>query len=131
MKVIVCLDKRGGMLFNDRRQSRDRVVYEDVTSSLHGRLYCSDYSSELFKNHDIGRLSDYFASDDADGVCFVEKENLAPFLDRIDSVTVYRWDKIYPADKYIDIDLGLFRLIKIEELQGNSHNKILKEVYVR
>ena len=31
MKVIVCIDDNGGMLFNKRRQSRDRKVLEDIS----------------------------------------------------------------------------------------------------
>lgn len=30
MRVIVCVDDNGGMLFNHRRQSRDRVLCERV-----------------------------------------------------------------------------------------------------
>ena len=34
MRVIVCLDDRNGMLFNRRRQSRDRRVVEDILREL-------------------------------------------------------------------------------------------------
>ena len=34
MQIIVCVDDRGGMLFNKRRQSRDRVLIADVLSEL-------------------------------------------------------------------------------------------------
>ena len=30
MKIIACLDDNNGLLFNNRRQSRDRVVIEDI-----------------------------------------------------------------------------------------------------
>ena len=30
MKLIVCLDDKNGMMFNKRRQSRDRVLIENV-----------------------------------------------------------------------------------------------------
>ena len=32
MKIIVCLDDNNGMLFNNRRQSRDKTVVEDIIS---------------------------------------------------------------------------------------------------
>ena len=34
MDVFVCLDDRGGMFFNHRRQSRDRQVIQDMLDSL-------------------------------------------------------------------------------------------------
>ena len=53
MKIIVCLDDYGGMLFNFRRQSRDRVLVEDVIASLGDKkLYISEYSKILFEAHE-------------------------------------------------------------------------------
>ena len=34
MKIIVCLDDYGGMLFNSRRQSRDRMLIDDIMMDL-------------------------------------------------------------------------------------------------
>ena len=51
MKVIVCLDERRGMMFNNRRQSRDSVLIEDVVKDLCGeKLFISPYSEKLFEN---------------------------------------------------------------------------------
>ena len=36
MKVIVCVDDNNGMMFNNRRQSRDRILIEDVVKSVVG-----------------------------------------------------------------------------------------------
>ena len=35
MKIIACLDDNNGLLFNNRRQSRDRVVIEDILKDCH------------------------------------------------------------------------------------------------
>ena len=52
VKIIVCLDDNGGMLFNNRRQSRDRVVCEDVVKNLNGeKLFISPFSQILFENY--------------------------------------------------------------------------------
>ena len=49
MTVFVCIDDRGGMLFNKRRQSRDSKVIEDVVRTVgDGVLYISDFSELLF-----------------------------------------------------------------------------------
>ena len=40
MKLIVCLDDNKGMMFNNRRQSRDRVLIENVLELCKGeKLY--------------------------------------------------------------------------------------------
>ena len=36
MKMIVCLDDRNGVSFNNRRQSRDRVVIQDILTLTRG-----------------------------------------------------------------------------------------------
>ena len=45
MRVIVCLDDKGGMTFNNRRQSRDRVLIADVVKMADGsKIFISQYS---------------------------------------------------------------------------------------
>ena len=49
MQVIVCVDDNGGMMFNKRRQSRDRVLCEYVMRLSEGhQVYMSAYSDKLF-----------------------------------------------------------------------------------
>ena len=51
MKIIVCLDDNGGMAFNRRRQSRDRVLIEDIAKTVgNARLYIDKYSAPLFES---------------------------------------------------------------------------------
>ena len=50
MKVIVCLEDKGGMMFNHRRQSRDRVLIADVVKMADGsKIFISQYSAMLFE----------------------------------------------------------------------------------
>ena len=49
MTGIVCLDQEDGLLFNGRRQSRDRVVTEKILSITEGKpLWMSAYSRRIF-----------------------------------------------------------------------------------
>ena len=48
MTLIFCVDERGGIEFNGRRQSRDAAVCEDIISSLGGKIEMSEYSAPLF-----------------------------------------------------------------------------------
>lgn len=52
MRVIVCVDDNGGMLFNHRRQSRDRVLCERVLQMADERdcsVYMNTYSAKIFR----------------------------------------------------------------------------------
>ena len=138
MKIIVCLDDYGGMLFNFRRQSRDRVLIDDVMSSLGDeKLYMLEFSKSLFSAYD-GRyevVDDFstIASSSDNCVCFIENVSAAQFLDNISAVTVYHWNKVYPRDFVFDINLEKegFSLKSSYEFEGYSHENIKKEVYER
>ena len=136
MKIIVCLDDYGGMLFNHRRQSRDRVLIEDVISDLSDKkIYILEYSKLLFEMHE-GKyeiVDDFLNVDGEDAVCFVENVDVKPFIDKINVVTVYNWNRVYPRDFVFDVDLQKlgFTMVSSNEFEGYSHENIRKEVYER
>ncbi len=54
MKLIVCLDDKNGMMFNNRRQSRDKILIENMLELCKDKkLYTSEYSSKLFPENSI------------------------------------------------------------------------------
>ena len=135
MKIIVCVDDNNGMMFNKRRQSRDSVLIQDIVASLNsGNLLIDPYSEKLFSNSDVDAffISEEFLSEaEPDDYCFVENHSLAKHAPRIDELIIYRWNRNYPADTYLDIDpvaLGM-KLISTTEFAGRSHDKITKELY--
>lgn len=132
MHIIVCLDEERGMWFFDRRQSRDRVVTEDILRAVGDRtLRAAPCSADLFPSATTG---EQFLEEAADeDVCFVEDRVVSPYLDRIQSLTLYHWNRLYPATVRWDVDptaVG-FRLVSVEELVGFSHEKITREVFER
>ena len=51
MKVIITLDDKNGMMFNNRRQSRDRAVTEHILALAEGKtLWVSPYTQKLIEN---------------------------------------------------------------------------------
>ena len=129
MKIIVCLDDNGGMLFNNRRQSRDRVVYEDIINSLNGeKLFISPFSQLLFENYkdNICVCEDFL---EKGNICFVENQSLSQY--DADEIIVYKWNRAYPADFYCDIDFSKCSLSEQTEFHGNSHEKITKQIFKR
>ena len=136
MKIIVCLDDNQGLLFNGRRQSRDRLVIEDILELCRGqRLYISQFSAPLFEGKpDAVQIDENFLSHAGEGTfCFVENLPLRPYLERIETIFVYRWNRVYPADFYFDLclDEPEWHCAARKDFPGYSHEKITKEVYLR
>ena len=135
MTVFVCVDDENGMLFNRRRQSRDRVLIEDVLRTAGGApLWVSPYSAPLFAEADpaVPPAEQPLEAAGAEEACFVEVPPLAPWLARIQTLIVYRWNRLYPADRRLDIDPAQgFSLRETSEFAGSSHEKITKEVWSR
>ena len=132
MKIIVCVDDNNGMMFNKRRQSRDRLVTADVTELAAGsRLWMNGYSKPLFSQDEEGMKEDagFLEKAGEDDYCFVENQSVQPYLAKIDEVIVYRWNRKYPADFYFDVDLHGWKMVGKKEFVGASHEKITRERY--
>lgn len=133
MKVIVCVDEYGGMLFGGKRQSRDPAVSEDILNDIADRsLFISPFSKKIFcaaKNIKI-RKNPLLRAKDND-FCFIEDIALLPYVKKIDTIIIYNWNRHYPSDKFFDIPLSEngFNLSERSELIGVSHEKITKEIY--
>ena len=131
--VAVTVDERMGIAFNKRRQSRDRVLIKDLLDTATGKVYVSEYSLPLFDEYKdrVIVAEDPLAQCPDGGCCFVEMVELMPYIEEIDTLIVYNWNRHYPADKTLDIDLenGRFSLTSSTEFVGSSHEKITKETY--
>ena len=137
MNIIICLDDKNGLMFNKRRVSQDKIVRSNIQSLVKdSNLFMNEYSYKLYKDIDIGNIKvceNFLSECETNDFCLVENNTLEKFLDKIDTLIIYKWNRIYPADFYFDIDYkdGSWELIKIEEFQGSSHEKITKESYRR
>lgn len=130
MKLIVCVDKSNGMLFNNRRQSQDSALREKIFSLVgDNKLFLNEYSARQFENTDRLIICDDFVSKATnDDFCFVE--NMQIPVDCIDEVYLFQWNRDYPADMYFTVDLKTgFKKIKVEDFAGSSHKKITLEIY--
>ena len=130
MKLIVCLDDKNGMLFMKKRQSRDRLLIEDIGKCTAGEtVLMESYSLPLFDGSGIPcRASDTPLTDAIPGgVFFNERFRVSPHKDSIDTVILYRWNRHYPADLSWETIPG--QLISREDFPGKSHETITREVY--
>ena len=138
MIVIQCVDNRGGTLFHNRRQSQDRLLRAHILADLTGRrLWMNAYSLQQFQrslppDQPVCVEEDFLSRAGKGEFCFVEGLPLVPWLGRIEQVILYRWNRDYPADTYLDLRLDAppWTLASREEFPGSSHPVITKEVYL-
>ena len=131
MKLIFCLDDRNGMMFNQRRQSQDRILRARILSYLgDSRLFMSEYSAKQFEKSDNIVVNDkYLKKAKANDFCFIEDGDFD--LGNADEIIIYRWNRHYPADKYFTANISSlgFELYSSEDFEGSSHEKITEEKY--
>lgn len=134
MTIYVTLDDNMGMMFNNRRQSQDKIVREHILKECtDGRLWMNEYTAKQFGKPlpenvivDSGFLE---KAADRDG-CFVENTSLQPYINRIKRIVIYKWNRIYPADIYFDIRLDDWKIVRTEEFAGSSHELITREEWI-
>ncbi len=132
MKVIICIDDNKGILFNKRRQSRDAKVLEDIVS-LTNEVWIDSFSEKLFEGANVKINVDPMFLDKAgtSEFCFVESQKLLPYVDDIEQLIIYKWNRSYPFDFKLDLDLNSWKLVEAVDFAGNSHDKITREIYCK
>lgn len=129
MQVIITVENRNGMLFNHRRVSRDQKVSERILAYCkEKKLWMNAYSAKLFENNPQICVSETFL-EQKDAICFVEDQDVTPYLSEIDTIILFHWNRDYPADFFFTVDLSEWNRIHQEEFAGKSHEKITMEVY--
>lgn len=132
VQIFVCVDDNGGMLFNNRRQSKDGIVIEKVRAITGShKLWIRNFSRKLFVEN-VTTDDDMLMKAKAEDYCFVEDVSLSEYADRIDAVYIFRWNRKYPSDFKFDMDVEkYFHLERTEEFTGSSHEKITLERWIR
>lgn len=112
MNIIICLDDRNGMMFNKRRQSRDKKVIQDMRElCVESHLWTSDYSGLLFEMKDVYVTDNFLEHAAEDDYCFIESIDPNEIEVPINKIVVYRWNRIYPADLYCTLDFSNYNII--------------------
>ncbi|MCI9615628.1 MAG: ribonuclease Z [Dorea sp.] len=135
MVVIVCLDDDNGMMFNRRRQSKDRAVKERIGQISSGkRLWMNSYTYKLYGGlcgTEIIEAEDFLERAGSGELCLVETESLAGVEAKIEKVVLFRWNRKYPADFWFDLALSEWKREAVREFSGTSHEKITEEEYCK
>ena len=136
MKLIFCTDERGGMMFNKRRVSRDKLLVEDVANYVGDNiLYAEPYSLELFADASVNLICSDSPEKSADtgDYAFIESYSPKEAAREAEEIVIYNWNRRYPFDVSLEFrpeDLG-FRLKTRYKFKGSSHDLITREVYTK
>lgn len=133
MIVCVAVDDRMGMMFYNRRLSQDRQLRTKLLQ-LAGeqRLWMNRYSAKQFGSPLAANIAvdeDFLNRAGADDYCFVENLSLKEYTEKMTKLVLFRWNRAYPADIYLDISLTGpdWKLTGSDEFTGYSHEKITVE----
>lgn len=133
LTVAVTVDDKMGIAFNKRRQSRDKILIEDLCKNTEGDIYVTSYSAPLFEDFTdrIKVVDDPISECPDGGLCFLEITPISEHIDNISKLIIYHWNRLYPSDKKLGIDMGesKLNLISSYDFIGKSHDKITKEIY--
>ena len=64
-----------------------------------------------------------------DGYFFAEDCSVAALLPHAETLILYKWNREYPGDFFIDVELSKMKPASVAEFAGKSHEKITEEIY--
>lgn len=132
--VAITVDERMGIAFNKKRQSRDSKLIEDLVNCADGDIYVTSYSNALFGDYQdkVKVVTDPLSECPDRNVCFIEVTDISAYEDEIEKLIIYRWNRHYPSDKKLDIDLSQssFALLSSNDFEGSSHEIITRDIYI-
>ncbi len=129
MIIAACVDEAMGLRFNGRRQSRDRIMMEQLCAMAGNRLRMSFASAKLLEQESSAYIGeDYLSGAGSGDWCFVEDTAYLTSKDEIEQIVLFQWNRSYPADEYFQFP-GEWKLIQRRDFAGSSHENITIEVY--
>ena len=133
MNLIICIDDAGGMMFNRRRQSQDRVLRARLLEIANGaKLWVTPYTARQFEDGAPLCVSDTPWADAAEGDYYFAEDGEIP-TECAEKVYLYRWNRLYPSDRKFTVDLSALGFVQksSEDFVGYSHECITEEIYMK
>lgn len=135
MVIIICVDEKNGMLFNNRRQSKDRILTDHILEKTKNeKLWITSFSEDIFDVNAADNIiidNQFIEKIEKEDYCFIENIDVNTIIDKVDKIILYNWNRHYPADKYFNINLDGWVVVSEDEFSGFSHEKITEKIYVR
>ena len=139
MILITVVDNNMGLLFNNRRLSKDEELKKMIYFiTNHRRLAMCFYSLDQFNDDSLQLFTPEISITNVEPSewtpCDFYFNEIYPLKEGekfIDKIILFKWNRDYPSDTKLEIDLSLYNLIKSSCFSGKSHNKITIELYER
>lgn len=133
MIAIVCVDDNKGMMFNHRRQSQDKKIREHILNMVSSSmLWMNSYSKKQFLDDNRVVVDENFLEKAAENeYCFIENIDIIPYIEKVEKIILFKWNRNYPADTFFSINLSEWTLVDVEDFAGYSHDRITKEIYCK
>lgn len=142
MILILTVDNRNGMSFNNRRQRKSHVLQENIFEMIQGsKLYMNSEASQQFpeETRKYEQISIYEDIKDvgAGEYCFIETwtDRLFECEEKIEKIVVYRWsDRVYAADVIFDSklsDYGWEKSSVCRRISEDSEIVISRTIWIR
>lgn len=134
MIIFLALDNNNGMMLNKRRQSRDSELLKHLFQVAgEQKVMVHSFSQKLLKDYaeQIIVQDDFLDMAQTGDICFVENQHLEMYIDKIEAIYVYRWNRDYLSDFDLDIDLSVWNKTVVNEFAGSSHDCITVEKYIK
>ncbi|MFI3260154.1 MAG: hypothetical protein R3Y13_00345 [bacterium] len=127
MKYFVTVSNNLGLSFFNKRQSSDIKVLEDmIKEAENSKILVNKSALDIFTKNN---LEQHITTSESSYV-FYECDELSSIKD-INILIVYYWNRDYPSDKFLKLNLNAYKELEKIEFQGNSHDNITKIVYER
>lgn len=121
-------------MFNNRRQSRDSRLIDYLISISNGTtIYAETYSIPLFKKANMKNVK--FFERELNKAAILQHEYVLiedPDLiknHQFEEVILCKWNRDYPSDKFFELNMDDYVLLKTENFVGSSHDEIAIEFY--
>ena len=136
MILMAAVDDNMGLMFNHRRQSRDRLLRQRILALTGDRtLWMDRYSAALFgaelDGHTVRVAEDFLAQAAPGDFCLLEDRSPRPAEENIEQVVLFRWNRTYPADVHFTLPKNGWSRQREAEFTGSSHEKITEEVFIK
>lgn len=134
MKLVVCLDENNGIKFFGKRQSQDELQRKNLFELIgNSKLFVSDYSYDLYKDFEFKfEIIDEKTKIIENSVFLYEGDFLEKFLQSVDEIIIYFWNRDYPFDEtFEEFQEDYWKEKEVFEFKGKSHDKITRKIFVK
>lgn len=137
MTVIICVDNNGGILFNGKRQSKDRIFRKyllDIVEKKNSRIAMTPYTYGQFQEDKRKELIDVKNTFSFDENYIFLEQSIPISWEKVNNLILCCWNRDYPTDEYFNLPIGVECILRnTEEIVSDSHTLTIEtyEVHTR